>query len=78
MLRVMGEDGARGKDWLRARGHHLCLTDTIFELNIFAFKNHDHSFICVPKLYIVYIFIYVLHFIYQSEQLYVILTILSI
>ena len=23
MLRVMGEDGARGKDWLRARGHHL-------------------------------------------------------
>ena len=23
-------DGARGKDWLRARGHHLCLTDTIF------------------------------------------------
>ena len=21
----MGEDGARGKDWLRARGHHLCL-----------------------------------------------------
>ena len=20
MLRVMGEDGARGKDWLRARG----------------------------------------------------------
>ena len=30
VLRVMGEDGARGKDWLRARGHHLCLTDTIF------------------------------------------------
>ena len=30
MLRVMGEDGAKGKDWLRARGHHLCLTDTIF------------------------------------------------
>ena len=26
---VMGEDGERGKDWLRARGHHLCLTDTI-------------------------------------------------
>ena len=26
----MGEDGARGKDCLRARGHHLCLTDTIF------------------------------------------------
>ena len=26
----MGEDGARGKDWLRAWGHHLCLTDTIF------------------------------------------------
>ena len=26
----MGEDGARGKDWLKARGHHLCLTGTIF------------------------------------------------
>ena len=26
----MGEDGARSKDWLSARGHHLCLTDTIF------------------------------------------------
>ena len=25
----MGGDGARSKDWLRARGHHLCLTDTI-------------------------------------------------
>ena len=36
MLRVMGEDGARGKDWLRARGHHLCLTDTIF-----LFDNGD-------------------------------------
>ena len=23
-------DGERGKAWLRARGHHLCLTDTIF------------------------------------------------
>ena len=30
VLRVMGEDGAKGKDWLRARGQHLCLTDTIF------------------------------------------------
>ena len=30
VLRVMGEDVARGKDWLRARGHHLCLTDIIF------------------------------------------------
>ena len=39
MLRVMGEDGARGKDWLRARGHHLCLTDTIFYffLNLLVF-----------------------------------------
>ena len=26
----MGGDGERGKAWLRARGHHLCLTDTIF------------------------------------------------
>ena len=33
MLRVIGEDGARGKDWLRARGHHLCLTDTFFFLS---------------------------------------------
>ena len=24
------EGQARGKDWLRAPGHHLCLTDTIF------------------------------------------------
>ena len=31
----MGEDGARGKDWLKARGHHLCLTDTIFWLLFF-------------------------------------------
>ena len=23
-------NGARGQDWLRARGHHPCLTDTIF------------------------------------------------
>ena len=30
MLRVMGEDGESGKDWLRARGHHLCLTSTQF------------------------------------------------
>ena len=28
----MGGDGERGKAWLRARGHHLCLTDTIFFL----------------------------------------------
>ena len=26
----MGGDGERGKAWLRARGHHLCLTDTFF------------------------------------------------
>ena len=32
----MDEDGARGKDWLWARGHHLCLTDTIF---YFFFNN---------------------------------------
>ena len=37
MLRVMCEDGARGKDWLRARGHHLCLTDTIFFSFFFFF-----------------------------------------
>ena len=28
--RVMDGDGERGKAWLRVRGHHLCLTDTIF------------------------------------------------
>ena len=39
MLRVMGEDGARGKDWLRARGHHLCLTDTIFYFFFFKFAS---------------------------------------
>ena len=33
-LRVIGEDGARGKDWLRARKYHLCLTDTIFKFTI--------------------------------------------
>ena len=26
----MGGDGEKGKAWLRALGHHLCLTDTIF------------------------------------------------
>ena len=26
----MGGDGTKGKDWLRARGHHLCFTVTIF------------------------------------------------
>ena len=33
----MGEDGARGKDWLRAPGHHLCLTDTIFLFFFYCF-----------------------------------------
>ena len=28
----MGGDRARDKDWLRAREHHLRLTDTIFQL----------------------------------------------
>ena len=35
--RVMGGDGERGKAWLRARGHHLCLTDTIFFFFFFFF-----------------------------------------
>ena len=26
----MGGDGARDMDWLRARGHQTCITDTIF------------------------------------------------
>ena len=33
----MGGDGERGKAWLRARGHHLCLTDTIFFFFFFFF-----------------------------------------
>ena len=33
----MGGDWERGKAWLRARGHHLCLTDTIFFFFLFFF-----------------------------------------
>ena len=33
----MGGDGERGKAWLRARGHHLCLTITIFFFFFFFF-----------------------------------------
>ena len=33
----MGGDGERGKAWLRARGHHLCLTDTNFCLFFFYY-----------------------------------------
>ena len=33
----MGGDGARGKGWLRVRGHHLCLTDNFLVL-IFSVK----------------------------------------
>ena len=33
----MGGDGTRGKDWLRAREHHVCLTDTI--LLFFFFRG---------------------------------------
>ena len=48
--RVMGGDGERGKAWLRARGHHLCLTDTIFfffggggrELGNWPFTLREH------------------------------------
>ena len=31
----MGGDGERGKAWLRARGHHLCLTDLCLTDTIF-------------------------------------------
>ena len=31
----MGGDGERGKAWLRARGHHLCFTDTNFCFFVF-------------------------------------------
>ena len=33
----MGGDGERGKAWLRARGHHLCPTDTNFCFLFFFF-----------------------------------------
>ena len=33
---VMGGNGASSKDWLRARGHHLCLTDTISSFCFFS------------------------------------------
>ena len=33
----MGGDEERGKTWLRAGGHHLCLTDTIFCFFFFFF-----------------------------------------
>ena len=36
----MGEDGARDKDWLRAQGHHLCLTDTIFLFHMYELIFH--------------------------------------
>ena len=42
----MGEDGARVKDWLRARGHHLCPTDTVFWL-LFI--------LCLLSIYISYL-----------------------
>ena len=47
VLRVMGEDGSRDKDWLRARGHHLCVTDTIFWflLDDFPDSRGKHSYI---------------------------------
>ena len=37
--RVMGGDGEKGKAWLRARGHNLCLTDTIFFLFFFFLRG---------------------------------------
>ena len=40
--RVMGGDEARGKDWLRARGHHLCLIDLIFYFVLGGAGEHDH------------------------------------
>ena len=33
----MGGDGERGKAWLRARGHHLCLTNLCLTDTIFFF-----------------------------------------
>ena len=29
---LMGEDGVRGKDWLRARGHKTCVLQTQFSI----------------------------------------------
>ena len=35
----MGEDGARDEDLLRARWHHMRLTDTIFKFFFFFFLS---------------------------------------
>ena len=32
-------DGARSKDWISAREHHPCLTDTIFEFMYEPFQG---------------------------------------
>ena len=40
----MGGDGARDKDWLRAREHHLFLTDTIsyfFLVSFFLISSNN-------------------------------------
>ena len=41
----MGEDWARGKDWLRARGHHLCLTDNFLVVLVVPCTVAGHSLI---------------------------------
>ena len=35
---AVAETGARGMDWHRIRGHHLCLTDTNFLVTKFFFS----------------------------------------
>ena len=49
-------DGARGKEWLRAREHHLCLLQTQFS-SLFFFKKLKKCYICAYILpTIVFIF----------------------
>ena len=49
----MGEDGARGKDWLRARGHHLFHTDTLFWFHLHLKDLNKCKEICLQTANIV-------------------------
>ena len=51
----MGENGSRGKDWLRARGYHLCLTDTIVK----GFNYHVFKFIVTLIMFILPLYLHV-------------------